>query len=45
MDIVVITLAILYLIGYNVGKALAICSIIYAVIVVIGAIIRKTKGE
>lgn len=45
MDLVIIILGVLYLRGANVGTGLAICAIIEGVLVTIGAIIRKTRGQ
>lgn len=41
MDFVIILLGILYLCGVQVGTALAICSIIEGVLVLINTILRK----
>lgn len=43
MDVVIIILGILYLCGFHVGKALAICSIIEGVLVFILGILREIK--
>lgn len=45
MDFVIIALGILYLAGVNVGKALAICSIIEGVLIIILSILRKIKED
>lgn len=50
MNIVLITLGILFLVGFPVGKALAICSIVTGVLIIIKAYIeeyekRVKKGE
>lgn len=43
MDLAILILAILYLLGFGVGKALAICAIVYVGFVTIVSIMRK-KG-
>lgn len=43
MDLVIIILGILYLCGVKVGTALAICSIIEGIFIIINAIIRKLE--
>ncbi len=48
MDLAIIILAILFLMGYNVGKALAICSIIAGACTMLKAILDlvvKYKNE
>lgn len=44
MDLVIIILGILFLAGVNVGKALAICSIIEGVLVCIVGLLRKIRN-
>lgn len=41
MDLAIIVLGILYLCGIKVGTALAICSIIEGIFIIISAIIKK----
>lgn len=41
MDLAVLVLAILYLLGFGVGKALAICTIVYVCLMTIISIARK----
>lgn len=41
MDLAVLILAILYLLGFGVGKALAICAIVYVGFVTVTAVARK----
>lgn len=43
MDLVIIILGILFLAGMNVGKALAVCSIIEGVLVFIIGILKKIR--
>lgn len=43
MDFVIIILGVLYLCGVKVGTALAICSIIEGLLIIINAIIRKLE--
>lgn len=43
MDLVIIILGVLYLCGVKVGTALAICSIIEGIFIIISAIIRKLE--
>lgn len=43
MDGVIFVLGILYLCGFHVGKALAICSIIEASLVFISALLKRLK--
>lgn len=40
MDMVIIILGILYLVGLNVGKALAICAIIEGLLIFINSILK-----
>lgn len=41
MDLVIVVLGILYLIGFKIGTALAICSIVEGCLLLIVAIARK----
>lgn len=43
MDLVIIVLGILYLIGFKVGTALAICSIVEGCLIALIAIIKKVQ--
>ena len=43
MDLVIIILGVLYLCGVKVGTALATCSIIEGIFIIISAIIRKLE--
>lgn len=43
MDLVIIILGVLYLCGVKVGTALAICSIIEGIFIIISAIIKKLE--
>lgn len=43
MDLAIIILGVLYLCGVKVGTALAICSIIEGIFIIISAIIRKLE--
>lgn len=43
MDLVIIVLGILYLIGFKVGTALAICSIVEGFLIALTAIIQKVQ--
>ena len=45
MDLVIVILGIMYLCGMSVGKALAICSIIEGLLVLIVEISRKTEEK
>lgn len=45
MDLAVLILAILYLLGFGVGKALAICTIIYVGLTTIISVARKRGLE
>ena len=44
MDLAVLILAILYLLGFGVGKALAICAIVYIGFATIISITRRKRG-
>ena len=44
MDLVIIVLGILYLLGFNVGTGLAICSIIEGFLIITLSILRKWEG-
>ena len=45
MDLIILILAILYLCGYNVGKALAICSIIEVFLLILNQCSRKKQEK
>lgn len=45
MDLAVIVLAVLYLCGYNVGKALAICSLIEVFLMSLIQWLRKKQEK
>lgn len=41
MDVVILVLAILFLVGFPVGKALAICAIVEVGLLALGRILKK----
>lgn len=43
MDLVIIVLGILYLIGFKVGTALAICSIVEGCLITLSVILKKIQ--
>ena len=45
MDFVIIVLGILYLLGYNVGKALAICAIVEVLLLFINAVLKEIEKK
>ena len=45
MDVVIMTLGVLYLCGKNVGTALAICSMIEGALVFTSALLKKLKEK
>lgn len=44
MDLVIVVLGILYLAGFNVGTALAICSIIEGFLIMVLSVLKKVWG-
>ena len=45
MDLVIVVLGILYLIGFKIGTALAICSIVEGCLILLTAIARKFNEQ
>lgn len=45
MDLAILILAILYLLGFGVGKVLAICTIVYVGIVTVISTIKKEDSN